>query len=81
MAWRGSAFTLHFLSACLARHHALPCGFCTAPGDILVVGDAFPGKNTRRRGEVRDMRSGPIWPCTGYVGIVAAIMDAALRCA
>ena len=58
------------------KHHALQCGFCT-PG-ILNTAHAFlkdnPGPTADR---VRDVISGNICRCTGYVRIVNAILDAA----
>jgi 2-furoyl-CoA dehydrogenase 2Fe-2S iron sulfur subunit len=58
------------------RHHALQCGFCTA--GILASATQFLKENpdpTER--EVRDMLSGHLCRCTGYVGIVEAILDTA----
>jgi len=68
--------TLNVLQQAFARHHALQCGFCTA--GILLSATHFLAKNgTPSEAEVRDMLSGHICRCTGYAGIVAAIMDAA----
>ncbi len=70
--------TLNVLQQAFAAHHALQCGFCT-PG-ILLSATHFLQKNTApSEAEVRDMLSGHICRCTGYAGIVAAIMDAAER--
>jgi 2-furoyl-CoA dehydrogenase 2Fe-2S iron sulfur subunit len=70
------AGTLNVLQQAFARHHALQCGFCTA--GILLSATHFLAKNgTPSEAEVRDMLSGHICRCTGYAGIVAAIMDAA----
>jgi 2-furoyl-CoA dehydrogenase 2Fe-2S iron sulfur subunit len=72
------AGTLNVLQQAFARHHALQCGFCTA--GILLSATHFLAKNsTPSDTEVRDMLSGHICRCTGYAGIVAAIMDAAAR--
>ena len=66
------------LQAAFRRHHALQCGYCT-PG-VLMSASAFleahpdPGEE-----EVRDMLSGHLCRCTGYVGMVRAIMDVAAR--
>jgi 2-furoyl-CoA dehydrogenase 2Fe-2S iron sulfur subunit len=68
--------TLNTLQQAFARHHALQCGFCTA--GILLSATHFLAKNSApSETEVRDMLSGHICRCTGYAGIVAAIMDAA----
>jgi aerobic carbon-monoxide dehydrogenase small subunit len=57
------------------RHHALQCGFCT-PG-MLTTAHAFlseePAPTIER---VREVISGNICRCTGYIGIVDAILDA-----
>ncbi len=67
--------TLTELQEAFRRHHALQCGFCTA--GILMSATQFlhetPGPT---REQVRDMLSGHICRCTGYHGIVEAIMDA-----
>ena len=70
--------TLNVLQRAFSEHHALQCGFCT-PG-ILLSATQFLRKNgAPSEAEVRDMLSGHICRCTGYAGIVAAIMDAAAR--
>ena len=70
--------TLNLLQQAFANHHALQCGFCT-PG-ILLSATQFLKKNPNpSEAEVRDMLSGHICRCTGYAGIVAAILDAAAR--
>lgn len=58
------------------KHHALQCGFCT-PG-ILNTAHAFLNENPEpTEDRVRELISGNICRCTGYVRIVKAIMDAA----
>ena len=69
---------LNVLQQAFANHHALQCGFCT-PG-ILLSATHFLRKNgAPSEAEVRDMLSGHICRCTGYAGIVDAILDAAAR--
>jgi aerobic carbon-monoxide dehydrogenase small subunit len=64
------------LQEAFRRHHALQCGFCT-PG-MLTTAHAFLRDNqVPTADEVRDAISGNICRCTGYVGIVEAILDAA----
>ena len=67
---------LSHLQQAFSNNHALQCGYCT-PG-ILLSATAFleeiPNPN---EAEVRDMLSEHICRCTGYVGIVRAIMDMA----
>jgi 2-furoyl-CoA dehydrogenase 2Fe-2S iron sulfur subunit len=70
--------TLNVLQQAFADHHALQCGFCT-PGILLSATQFLRQNGAPSEAEVRDMLSGHICRCTGYVGIVAAIMDAAAR--
>ncbi|HUI96713.1 MAG TPA: (2Fe-2S)-binding protein [Xanthobacteraceae bacterium] len=67
---------LNVLQRAFARHHALQCGFCT-PGILLSATQFLRQNGAPSEAEVRDMLSGHICRCTGYAGIVAAIMDAA----
>jgi 2-furoyl-CoA dehydrogenase 2Fe-2S iron sulfur subunit len=70
--------TLNVLQRSFCEHHALQCGFCTA--GILASATHFLRNNPQpSEAEVRDMLSGHICRCTGYAGIVAAILDAAER--
>ena len=67
---------LSALQEAFRRHHALQCGYCT-PG-ILMSARAFLEENpSPSEDEVRDMLSGHICRCTGYVGMVRAILDVA----
>jgi 2-furoyl-CoA dehydrogenase 2Fe-2S iron sulfur subunit len=70
--------TLNVLQQAFANHHALQCGFCT-PGILLSAMHFLRKKRTPSEAEVRDMLSGHICRCTGYAGIVDAVMDAAAR--
>jgi 2-furoyl-CoA dehydrogenase 2Fe-2S iron sulfur subunit len=67
---------LNVLQQAFARHHALQCGFCT-PGILLSATQFLRQNGAPSEAEVRDMLSGHICRCTGYAGIVAAIIDAA----
>jgi len=68
--------TLNVLQQAFVAHHALQCGFCT-PGILLSATHFLQKNGSPSEAEVRDMLSGHICRCTGYVGIVSAIMDAA----
>jgi aerobic-type carbon monoxide dehydrogenase small subunit (CoxS/CutS family) len=69
---------LNDLQTAFREHHALQCGFCT-PG-ILVSATQFLVENTEpKEREVRDMLSGHICRCTGYTGIIEAILATAKR--
>jgi aerobic carbon-monoxide dehydrogenase small subunit len=64
------------LQRAFQKHHALQCGFCT-PG-ILNTAHAFLKDNPDPTADrVRDVISGNVCRCTGYVRIVNAILDAA----
>lgn len=66
---------LSSLQAAFRKHHALQCGFCT-PG-ILTTAHALltrePGADRER---IREVLSGNLCRCTGYVPIVEAILEA-----
>lgn len=58
------------------RHHALQCGFCTA--GVLMSATSYLKLNPNpTEVEVREMLSGHICRCTGYAGMVEAILDVA----
>lgn len=73
--------TLTDLQQAFQRHHALQCGFCT-PG-MLISSEQFLQRQPQpSERDVRDMLSGHLCRCTGYQGIVDAILDvSAERCA
>jgi carbon-monoxide dehydrogenase small subunit len=55
-------------------HHGLQCGFCT-PGFLMTLEGVDPDDYPDER-SIREMLSGNLCRCTGYQGIVAAVMDA-----
>ena len=64
------------LQEAFRRHHALQCGFCT-PGILISATQFLETNPDPTEAEVRDMLSGHICRCTGYEGIVRAILDVA----
>lgn len=65
---------LNALQKAFRKNHALQCGYCT-PGILMSVTsylDANPGANAD---ELKDMLSGHICRCTGYVGIMRAVLE------
>jgi carbon-monoxide dehydrogenase small subunit len=64
----------HPLQLAFSRHHALQCGFCT-PGMLMraraMLHEGVPAKPEA----VRHALSGNLCRCTGYEGIVAAIVE------
>ena len=67
---------LNDLQRAFQAHHALQCGFCTS--GFLTTAHAFLQENPRPTAdEVRVAISGNVCRCTGYVGIVEAILATA----
>jgi carbon-monoxide dehydrogenase small subunit len=67
---------LNDLQRAFQEHHALQCGFCT-PG-FLTTAHAFLLENPQPTAdEVRAAVSGNLCRCTGYIGIVEAILATA----
>ncbi len=63
------------LQLAFRKHHALQCGFCT-PG-ILTTLHAFLTHNPDAdENAIRNVLSGNLCRCTGYVSIIAAAMEA-----
>lgn len=56
------------------RHHALQCGYCT-PGMLITAHDIVRRLPDATEERVREELSGNLCRCTGYVGIVAAIVE------
>ena len=57
------------------KHHALQCGFCT-PGMITTAHALLSEEPDCDADRVREVLSGNICRCTGYIGIVEAVLDA-----
>ena len=56
------------------EHQGLQCGFCT-PGILMTVAAAMEaGPLPQAEAGIRDLLSGNICRCTGYQGIVDAVM-------
>ena len=64
------------LQIAFRKHHALQCGYCT-PGILMSTVDYLERHPDPSEEEVRDMLSGHLCRCTGYVGMVRAILDVA----
>jgi carbon-monoxide dehydrogenase small subunit len=63
------------LQAAFRKHHALQCGFCTA--GILTTTHALLSNEPDADAErIRDVLSGNICRCTGYVQIIDAVLEA-----
>lgn len=64
------------LQASFKKHHALQCGFCT-PGILMSFTDFLRRNPQPSEAQVVEVLSGHICRCTGYAGIVAAVLEAA----
>ncbi len=70
----GSAQHPHPLQRLFSKHHALQCGYCT-PG-MIMRGIAMQREGVAaNEAAVRAALSGNLCRCTGYEGIVAAMME------
>ena len=69
---------LHPIQQAFKECHALQCGFCT-PGMVMNILSRFeePAPLDLSDEGIRDMLSGNLCRCTGYVNIVAAVRRAA----
>jgi aerobic-type carbon monoxide dehydrogenase small subunit (CoxS/CutS family) len=67
---------LNPLQAAFQRHHGLQCGYCT-PGMIMAATSFLRENPNPSEEEVREGLEGNICRCTGYQGIVDAVLDAA----
>ena len=68
---------LHPLQRAFADCHGLQCGFCT-PGFLISALHLLTENADPSREEIRAGLSGNICRCTGYVGIVDAVRQAAI---
>jgi aerobic carbon-monoxide dehydrogenase small subunit len=68
--------TVSRLQQLFSKHRALQCGFCT-PGMLVVAHDFLRHHPSPSEAEVREAMSAAICRCTGYVGIVKAVLEAA----
>jgi len=67
---------LHPMQQAFIDHDALQCGYCT-PGQIMAAVALVKEGNATSPARIREYMSGNICRCGAYVGIVAAIEDAA----
>ena len=67
---------LHPMQQAFIDHDALQCGYCT-PGQIMAAVACVSEGHATSPDQIREYMSGNICRCGAYVGIVAAIQDAA----
>jgi carbon-monoxide dehydrogenase small subunit len=63
------------LQKAFRKHHALQCGFCT-PGMITTAHALLTHEPDADEDRIREVLSGNICRCTGYIPIVEAVMEA-----
>jgi carbon-monoxide dehydrogenase small subunit len=63
------------LQASFRKHHALQCGFCT-PGFITTAHALLSEEPDASEDRIRDVLSGNLCRCTGYIPIIEAVLDA-----
>jgi aerobic-type carbon monoxide dehydrogenase small subunit (CoxS/CutS family) len=69
---------LHPMQQAFIDHDALQCGYCT-PGQIMAAVACVSEGQATSPEQIREYMSGNICRCGAYVGIVAAIQDAASK--
>jgi aerobic carbon-monoxide dehydrogenase small subunit len=57
------------------RHHGLQCGFCT-PGILMTLTAELRHNPEPSESEVRELLAGNLCRCTGYQGMVDAVLAA-----
>lgn len=63
------------LQASFRRNHAVQCGFCT-PGILVTMHALLLAEPDADEERIRDVLSGNVCRCTGYIPIVQAILEA-----
>jgi aerobic-type carbon monoxide dehydrogenase small subunit (CoxS/CutS family) len=63
------------LQASFRKHHALQCGFCT-PGIITTAHALLTAEPNASEARIREVLSGNLCRCTGYIPIVKAVLAA-----
>lgn len=71
---------LHPLQQAFAEEHGLQCGYCT-PGMLMASWALLQRYPLPSEVQIRELLSGNICRCTGYVNIVKAVQAAALKMA
>lgn len=66
---------LSALQVAFRKHHALQCGFCT-PGILTTMHALLTDEPDADEERIREVLSGNLCRCTGYIPIVEAVMEA-----
>lgn len=71
---------LHPVQQAYYEKHGLQCGYCT-PGLVLATVALLERNPDPSDAEIREQLAGNVCRCTGYVGIVASVQEAARKLA
>ena len=63
------------LQQAFKKHHGLQCGFCT-PGVLTTLHALFSEEPDADEERIRDVLSGNVCRCTGYIPIIEAALEA-----
>jgi aerobic-type carbon monoxide dehydrogenase small subunit (CoxS/CutS family) len=63
------------LQTAFRKHHALQCGFCT-PGILTTMHALLTEEPNAEEERIREVLSGNLCRCTGYIPIVKAVLEA-----
>ena len=74
----GADGALHPMQQAFIDDDALQCGYCT-PGQIMAAVACVREGNATSAPQIREYMSGNLCRCGAYVGILAAVQDAASR--
>jgi aerobic-type carbon monoxide dehydrogenase small subunit (CoxS/CutS family) len=66
---------LSALQEAMRRHHGLQCGFCT-PGVLTTMHALLSHEPDASRERIREVLSGNLCRCTGYINIIDAVCAA-----
>ena len=72
----GADGALNALQEAFRKNHALQCGFCS-PGILMSFTDYLRRNPKPSEAQVVEVLSGHICRCTGYAGIISAVLEAA----
>lgn len=66
---------LSLLQQLMSRHHGVQCGYCTAGILMTVTAAAEGGSLPKTEPALRELISGNVCRCTGYQGIIDALLE------
>ena len=68
--------SLGVIQRAFREKHGLQCGFCT-PGFLMTTAELLATESDPSEEKVREVLTGNLCRCTGYTGIVEAVLQAA----